>query len=330
MDNLEEVAKKEMKLDAGTTGRGIGPTYEDKAGRRGIRVGDLLDEELFLEKLEYLVQKRSKIASDVFGSVVDEAFDVEAIYREYCAYGKRIKNEDMAIVAGEFITKEIKSGAKVIFEGAQGTSLDIDHGIYPHVTSSNSSSGYAATGSGVSPRIIGNGEIIGIVKAYLSRVGTGPLPTELEGEFADDLRERGGEYGTVTGRPRRVGWLDMPMLRHAARVNGFTGIVINHIDVLAGMGDIKVAESYEFRGESIRTLPPTTELWGECQAEYITFPGWPECDWRDIAENGYEALPKTAQDYMDYVAKEVDADIIAGGVGPSRSETVLRRRPFNW
>ena len=142
------------------------------------------------------------MASDVIGSVIDDAFDLEAIYREYCAYAERIEKENMAIVSGEFITEQIKLGAKVIFEGAQGTSLDIDHGIYPHVTSSNSSSGYAATGSGVSPIIIGKGEIIGIVKAYLSRVGTGPLPTELEGDFADDLRERGGEYGTVTGRPR--------------------------------------------------------------------------------------------------------------------------------
>ncbi len=329
-DNLEEVAKKKKKMDAGTTGRGIGPTYEDKSARRGIRGGDLLDKNLFWEKLEYLTQKRSKMASDVIGSVIDESFDLETIYREYCAYAERIEKENMAIVSGDFITEQIKVGAKVIFEGAQGTSLDIDHGIYPHVTSSNSSSGYAATGSGVSPQIIGKGEIIGIVKAYLSRVGTGPLPTELEGDFADDLRERGGEYGTVTGRPRRVGWLDMPMLRHAARVNGFTGIVINHIDVLAGMGDIKVAESYEFRGESIRVLPPTTELWGECRAEYRNFSGWPECDWSKIAESGYDSLPEQAQRYINYVASEVDADVIAIGVGPSRSETILKRKPFNW
>ena len=329
-DGIEESTKKQLKLDAGTTGRGIGPTYEDKMSRRGIRIGDLIDEDLLLKKLEYLIQRRRMIAGNLVDIDQSGGFDVESVYKEYKGYGERIKNEGMAIVAGDFITEHIKAGGKVIFEGAQGTLLDIDHGIYPHVTSSNSSAGYAATGSGVAPTIIGKGEIIGIIKAYLSRVGTGPLPTELDGEFADEIREKGGEYGTVTGRPRRVGWLDMPMLRYASRVNGFTGIVINHIDVLSGLGSIKIGDKYILKNERLLTMPPTTELWGECEVEYKEFEGWPECDWSEIAEIGYDAMPDEVKTYVEYIAGEVDADIVAIGVGPGRSDTIMKRRPINW
>jgi adenylosuccinate synthase len=229
-----------------------------------------------------------------------------------------------------------------MFEGAQGTSIDIDHGVYPYVTSSNPTAGGACTGTGIGPTTVGQGEIIGIVKAYLSRVGTGPLPTELgrvEGHTPEDapvrnpdlaeyIREEGGEYGTVTGRPRRVGWLDMPMLRHAARTSGFTGLAVNHLDVLAGLDEVKVGHSYELDGEELHTMPPTTEQWGECEANFRTFEGWPDVDWESVAAEGYEAIPGNARTYLAYVSDELDTPIDAVGVGPDRSETVVLERPF--
>ncbi|MDY6818267.1 MAG: adenylosuccinate synthase [Halobacteriales archaeon] len=328
LDGIEEEAKSDSDLDAGTTGRGIGPTYEDKVGRRGIRIGDLLAPSVLREKLEYVVPYHRAIVEEVYGQETDEAFDIDAIYDEYKAFGDRIEREGMAIDSGVFLDDRIEDGAKVLFEGAQGTSIDIDHGIYPYVTSSNPTAGYAATGSGVGPTHIGQGEIVGIVKAYLSRVGTGPLPTELNGDQADEIRERGGEFGTVTGRPRRIGWLDMPMLRHAARASGFTGLAINHLDVLAGFDQVKVADQYHLEGEHIDTMPGTTERWGDCDPVYKTFDGWPEADWATIATEGYDALPDPAREYVEYISRELGADTYAIGVGPDRSETIVRYHPL--
>jgi adenylosuccinate synthase len=220
-----------------------------------------------------------------------------------------------------------------MFEGAQGTSIDIDHGIYPYVTSSNPTAGGACTGTGVAPTTVGQGEIVGIVKAYLSRVGTGPLPTELEGdeeqeELAHYIREEGGEYGTVTGRPRRVGWLDMPMLRHAARASGFTGLAINHLDVLAGLDEVQVGHSYTLDGEETFTMPPTTERWGECEPNYRTFDGWTDANWDLVADEGYDAIPANAREYLEYVSDELDTPIYAVGVGPNREQTAVLEHPF--
>lgn len=328
IDGIEEEAKSDDDLDAGTTGRGIGPTYEDKSGRRGVRVADLLDPDVLRDRLEYVVPQKRALYEDIYGGEADEAFDVEALYEEYRGYGERIESADLAVNAGEFLSERIDRGQKVILEGAQGTSLDIDHGIYPFVTSSNPSAGYAATGSGLGVTTIGKGEVIGVVKAYLSRVGTGPLPTELTGDIAEYLREEGGEYGTVTGRPRRVGWLDVPMLRHAARVNGFTGIAINHLDILAGLEEVKVGHEYDVDGTRLQTMPATTERWGECEPVYRTFDGWPEVDWLEIADRGYEALPDGAQAYVEYLETELDAPAYALGLGPDREAAIVRSDPF--
>ena len=328
LDGIEETAKADSSLDAGTTGRGIGPTYEDKAGRRGVRIGDLLDPAVLRDRLEYVVPQKRALAEDVFGVEADEAFDVDAIFEEYRGYGERLAEEGMAVDAGTFLSGRLADGDRLLLEGAQGTSIDIDHGIYPYVTSSNPSAGYAATGTGLGPTVVGRGDVVGVVKAYLSRVGTGPLPTELEGDLADEIRERGGEFGTVTGRPRRIGWLDVPMLRHAARVNGLTRLAVNHVDVLAGLDEIEVAHAYELEGEVRDTVPPTTERWGECEPVYRTFEGWPEADWAAVAEAGYDALPDAARTYLDYVATELDAPLAAVGVGPNRGETVVRWHPF--
>ncbi|WP_435553161.1 adenylosuccinate synthase [Natrinema sp. CGMCC1.2065] len=345
LDGIEEEEKDD--LAAGTTKRGIGPTYEDKAGRRGVRIGDLLDPDTLRERLEYVVPQKKALAEDVFDKETGEAFDIDQLYDTYREYGERLAEEGMTVDCGTFLQERIDAGENVMLEGAQGTSLDIDHGVYPYVTSSNPTAGGATVGTGLGPTVVGDGEVIGIVKAYLSRVGTGPLPTELGGvegqtpdydpdegagedeeELATYIRDEGGEYGTVTGRPRRVGWLDMPMLRHAARANGFTGLAVNHVDVLAGLDEVKVGHSYEFDGEEILTMPSTTEQWGRCEATFKSFDGWPEVDWAAVAEDGYEAIPENARTYLEYVSDELDAPVYAVGVGPGREETVVVENPY--
>jgi adenylosuccinate synthase len=348
LDGIEEEAKGD-ELSAGTTGRGIGPTYEDKAGRRGVRIGDLLDPEVLRTRLEYAVpQKRRLVESfglDPDADRYDGAFDLESLYEKYREYGERIAAADMAVNCGNFLAERRAQGERIMFEGAQGTSLDIDHGSYPYVTSSNPTAGAAAVGSGLGPTVVGHGEVVGIVKSYLSRVGTGPLPTELgfvEGQTPEDggdtsneaeelatyIRDEGGEYGTVTGRPRRVGWLDVPMLRHAARTNGFTGLAVNHLDVLSGMEEVKVGHSYTLDGEETLTMPPTTEKWARCEANYRTFDGWADPDWSAVAAEGYEAIPENARAYLEYLETELGAPVYCVGVGPGRGETVVVQSPW--
>ncbi len=348
LDGIEEDVKSDDDLAAGTTGRGIGPTYEDKAGRRGVRIGDLLDPETLRSRLEYVVPQKRALVEDVYGLTIGEdvdadAFDVEALYEQYLEFGERLSEEGMTVNCGAFLSKRIDDGEEVMFEGAQGTSIDIDHGIYPYVTSSNPTAGAAAVGTGVGPTVVGRGDVIGIVKAYLSRVGTGPLPTELgsvegqtpegggrpeKADLAAAIRDEGGEYGTVTGRPRRVGWLDMPMLRHAARANGFTGLAINHIDVLAGLDTVEVGHAYRLDGEELLTMPTTTEAWGDCEAVLRSFEGWDDVDWGDVVSTGYDAIPENARTYLEYIADELDTPIYAIGVGPGREETVVVESPF--
>ncbi|MEF8781108.1 MAG: adenylosuccinate synthase [Haloferacaceae archaeon] len=340
LDGIEEEAKSDSDLDAGTTGRGIGPTYEDKAGRRGIRVGDLLDPDVLRGRLEYVVPQKRALATDVYGldllgehAEYADAFDVEALFEEYSEIGRRLEREEMTVNASDYLARKREGGADLLFEGAQGTSIDIDHGIYPYVTSSNPTAGGACVGSGVGPSVIGRGEIVGVVKAYLSRVGTGPLPTELDGDaaeeaLADEIRERGGEFGTVTGRPRRIGWLDLPMLRHASRTNGLTGIGVNHVDVLAGLDELKVGHAYELDGETVETMPTTTEEWARCEPVYREFEPWPDVDWDAVAEDGYEALPEPAREYLEYVSEEMGVPVYAVGIGPNREQTVVRTNPF--
>jgi adenylosuccinate synthase len=365
LDGIEEDVKSETDDEVGTTGRGIGPTYEDKAGRRGLRVGDLEDPDVLRRRLEYVVPIKRTLAEDVFGVPVSEAnggsselgsdgvevgeaFDVDAIYEEYREYGRRLAEEDMLVDAGDFLADRLDEGANLMFEGAQGTLIDIDHGNYPYVTSSNPTAGGAATGSGLGPAVVGGGDVIGIVKGYLTRVGSGPMPTELGGvpgdtpgydgdpenprteseELATWIRDEGHEYGTVTGRPRRVGWLDIPMLRHAARASGFTGLAVNHIDTLAGLDEVKVGHTYTLDGEEQATVPATTERWHECEPNFRTFEGWAEFDGGEVAAGGYDALPGNARTYLEYLEAELDTPVYAVGVGPARSETIVRDSPF--
>jgi adenylosuccinate synthase len=348
LDGIEEDAKSETDDEVGTTGRGIGPTYEDKAGRRGLRIGDLEDPDVLRKRLEYVVPIKRTLAEDVFGVEVGDEFDVDALYEEYREYGQRLANEDMLVDAGDFLADRIDEGANLMFEGAQGTLIDIDHGNYPYVTSSNPTAGGAATGSGLGPGVVGDGDVIGIVKAYLTRVGSGPMPTELGGvpgdtpgydgdpenpqteseELATWIRDEGHEYGTVTGRPRRVGWLDLPMLRHATRASGFTGLAVNHVDTLAGLDEVKVGHSYTLDGEERTTIPALTERWHDCEPNLRTFEGWPDFDGSEVAAEGYDALPENARTYLEYLEAELDTPVYAVGVGPARSETIVRDSPF--
>ena len=279
LDGIEEEAKSDSDLDAGTTGRGIGPTYEDKVGRRGIRVGDLLDPEVLRDRLEYVVPQKRAVVEDVYGLEAGEELDIEALFEEFAEVGERLAAEDMAVNAGEYLGARLDDGAELLFEGAQGTSIDIDHGIYPYVTSSN--------------------------------------------------REKGGEFGTVTGRPRRIGWLDMPMLRHAARANGFTGLAVNHLDVLADLEELKVAHAYDLDGEELKSMPATTEEWGRCEPVLREFDTWEGTDWSAVAAEGYESLPGGAKEYLDYLSEELDAPVYAVGVGPDREETIELANPFD-
>jgi adenylosuccinate synthase len=340
LDGIEEEGKSDddSGVEVGTTGRGIGPTYEDKAGRRGIRVGDLLDPDVLRERLEYVVPHKRRVAEAAYGLDVAEsdhadAFDVEALYEEFVEIGERLAADEMTVNCSDFLYRRRTAGDRILFEGAQGTSIDIDHGNYPFVTSSNPTAGGAAVGSGTGVTTVGAGEVVGIVKAYLSRVGAGPLPTELDGDddeaaLADEIREKGGEFGTVTGRPRRIGWLDLPMLRHASRVSGFTGIAINHVDVLADLPELRVCVEYKLDGERLDTVPTTTQRWARCEPVYREFDTWSTGDWTGAAETGYDALPESARSYVEFVAEEVDAAVYAVGVGPDREETIELANPF--
>jgi adenylosuccinate synthase len=343
LDGIEESTKSDDDQEVGTTGRGIGPAYEDKAGRRGVRAADLADPDTLRERLEYVVPQKRALAEDVFGTEADERFDLETLYEEYCEYGRRLDEEGMLVDAGAFLDSRVQAGDALLLEGAQGTVLDIDHGNYPYVTSSNPTAGGAAIGTGLAPGVVGE-EVVGVVKAYLSRVGSGPMPTELggvpgdtpgytdgEGEaeaLAGRIREAGGEYGTVTGRPRRVGWLDLPMLRYAARTSGFTGLAVTHIDTLAGFDEVRVAEAYRLNGERLERLPATVREWGACDPVYRAFEGWPEIDSTVVAEAGYDALPANARAYLEYISEETGVDLYAVGVGPERGETIVLEHPL--
>jgi len=356
LDGIEEEVKSDDDAgdEVGTTGRGIGPTYEDKAGRRGIRIADLLDPDVLRDKLEYAVPQKRALVEDVYGLDLRdddraEAFDVDALHEEYAAIGERLADEGMTVNCSDYLHRRHEAGDEILFEGAQGTHIDVDHGNYPFVTSSNPTAGAAAVGSGLGVTTVGDGEVVGIVKAYLSRVGEGPLPTELDGDaeeeaLADHIREKGGEFGTVTGRPRRIGWLDLPMLRHAARVSGFTGVAVNHVDVLAGLDELKVCTAYELDGEAQRasgsrtqsgdgetidTVPTTTDRWERCEPVYETLDTWEPFDSAAVAETGYDALPEAAREYLEFVAEEIDAPVYAVGVGPDREETVELTNPFD-
>lgn len=296
----------------GTTKKGIGPAYTDKYSRFGIRVQDLFDPKIFAEKVAASLEEKNRILPRVYNTLPMEP---QEIIEEYLAFGKRLESHvtDTSLLLWE----AIQEGREVLFEGAQGTLLDVDHGTYPFVTSSNPTAGGAIVGSGLGPKAMD--EIIGVAKAYISRVGTGPFPTELHDEVGDRMIELGGEYGTVTGRRRRCGWLDMLALRYAARVNTLTRIFLTKLDILSAFETIKVATAYESAGRTYDEFPSQQSVLYKCEPVYEELPGWGE----DITgARRYEELPGEARDYIEYIQEAVGVPIGWVSVGPERSQLV--------
>ncbi|RQG96656.1 adenylosuccinate synthase [Natrarchaeobius chitinivorans] len=328
LDEATESSRSEHATAVGTTGNGIGPAYEDKASRRGIRIADLRSSSVLRTRLESAADRARRIAENTSEIEPGNAFDADHLLETYRAYGRRLEEERMIVDVGEYLTERSREGSTILFEGAQGTHIDVDHGTFPFVTSSNPTAGGAIVGTGVSPSMVADGHVIGVVKSYLSRVGNGPLPTEFDEEVAAEFRDAVGGFGTVTGRPRRIGWLDLPMLRASARLNGFTGLALNHVDALAGLEELRVCTAYELGGETLRTPPSTVEEWRRCTPRYERFETWSDRDWWAVADDGYDALPAAARAYVEYVRDDLECPIFAVGVGPDREETIVLRSPF--
>lgn len=316
LDELEEESKGSNKI--GTTKRGIGPAYMDKTARVGIRIIDLLDEEEFAERLKKNLEEKNRLFKQVYNV---EGFEFEEIFQRYRSYLPRLKKyiTDTSVIIHEFLSQK----KNVLFEGAQGTLLDMDHGTYPFVTSSHPVAGAACIGSGVGPTEIN--KTIGIVKAYTTRVGEGPFPTELTDADGELMRNRGHEFGTTTGRPRRCGWLDMVILSYAARINGLNRIAITKLDVLDQMEKIKVCVAYKYKGEIIRNFPASLKVLSQCEPVYEEMDGWLT---ETTQTQKYEKLPVNARKYIERIEKllGVKAAIIA--IGPGRNQTIFMENIF--
>ena len=304
-------------LAAGSTMRGIAPVYADKMFRHGIRMIDLTEPDILKEKLHKAYQFNYKLIRAISDQVIQE--DEKSIFKQYCQYGQKlapyIKDVSLELYCAQ------QNGKAILFEGAQGISLDIDHGIYPYTTSSNSIAGNIATGTGVSFRDIDR--IIGVTKAYISRVGIGPLPTELPLEKGDDLREKGKEYGTTTGRPRRVGWLDLVQVRQAVRVNGLTEIALTKLDILSDNGDLPVCTAYNIDGQLEQEMPASLHRFRSAEPVYQTLPGWGQLS-DDMTEKGYESLPENLRNYVQFIEDQVSCPVSIISIGPERNQTIIR------
>ena len=301
------------RVKIGTTSRGIGPAYEDKMGRRGLRVADLLDLKLLKKHIENAVREKNMIAHALFNS---EPLDADKMYIEYAQAAEKVAPFvcDTAVL----LNRALAQGESILFEGAQGTMLDIDHGTYPFVTSSSATSGGAVIGTGVPPNAINS--VIGITKAYCTRVGEGPFPSEDHGAAGENLRKRGNEYGAVTGRPRRTGWLDLPLLRYSGMINGTSWLVVTKLDVLDDLAEIPVCMAYKIDGKMTGEIP--AQAWGYEKIEciYEKVPGW-NTSTEGITD--FDKLPKAARDYLSFVAKETGAKIGMISTGPDRDHTIL-------
>ena len=306
------------KLAAGSTNRGIAPVYADKMFRNGIRMIDLLEPEVFEEKLTKGYSFAKGLMEKSLGQTLE--MSQEEIFNTYVDYGQQLKSYifDTSVE----LYNAHKSGKSILFEGAQGISLDVDHGVYPYTTSSNTAAGHISTGTGVSFRDIDR--IIGVVKAYLSRVGESPLPSEIHGDDAKSLRDKGGEYGTTTGRPRRVGWLDLVQVRQAVRVNGLTEIALTKLDVLNNFSELPVCVAYDVDGERVTEMPASLTQYRNATPIYETLPGWGDLP-ENIWDKGYDELPQTLRDYIDFIESEVDCRVKIVSVGPQRHETIIRK-----
>jgi len=324
IDGLQESAKGQHKV--GTTKRGIGPTYADKISRIGVRVCDFT-ENSSLEKWNQLEEiARTRIER------VHESDVKTPKTTSFSDYSKLLKSLAPYVGdSGEFLSQQMDAGKSVLFEGAQGSLLDIDHGTYPFVTSSNCVSAAAATGTGVSPQRIS--DVLGICKAYLTRVGAGPFPTELFDETGSLIQQRGGEFGTVTGRPRRCGWLDLVALRYAIRLNGAQYLAVTKLDVLSGIKKIKVCTAYNLDDHEVTTLPASSEAYSRAIPVYEEIEGWDaptENDWNEIVSQGFEALPTELLNYLNMIENFTGATVAIASVGPDRAETLINTSFAPW
>jgi adenylosuccinate synthase len=302
------------RISIGTTARGIGPCYEDKAGRRGIRVSGLLDRDFFRAQYDSVMEEKVAIAK-AFG--IYDGLDVAAIRDQYEALAERIR--PMVCDTAMLLNQAIASGKTVMFEGAQGTMLDLDHGTYPFVTSSSASAGGACTGTGVPPTRISG--VIGVSKAYITRVGGGPFPTEAPGAEGDAIRQRGNEFGAVTGRPRRCGWFDAPLMRYTAAINGFDSLVITKLDVLDELERIPVCVGYRSGGKDVIGMPSTVAEIAALEPVYESVPGWRTST---FGTDTYDALPAKAKDYIAFLERQTGVEAGCISTGPERNQTIIR------
>ncbi|MCX8174968.1 MAG: adenylosuccinate synthase [Candidatus Micrarchaeota archaeon] len=323
LDGAEE--ERKGGLAAGTTKRGIGPCYSDKASRFGVRFCEFIDSGAFREKLAILHPLKLRIIEGAYGLSFSRT--QEDIFREYSQYASVLAPYVKDTV--EIIHSAIEAKKRILLEGAQATMLDIDHGLYPFGTSSNTTAGGACTGAGIGPTQVD--EVVGVVKAYTSRVGSGPLPTEITDSTADFIRNKGGEYGTTTGRPRRIGWLDMVTLRYSARINGLTGLAFTRIDTLAGVKKVKLCTHYTLDGKKTLLMPASHRDFARCKPVYREFPGWKDAGidgWRKCAKGGFKALPAQARAYLSFISKSVGVPIYFVSVGAGREDSIVLKDVF--
>jgi adenylosuccinate synthase len=304
---------REDRVPIGTTSRGIGPAYEDKIGRRGIRIADLLDEASFNMLYDCLAADKATIAT---AFRIENPFDFSAVKEQYRAFAQRIT--PMVCDTARLVNEAMRDGRNVLFEGAQGTMLDVDHGTYPFVTSSSAAAGGACTGAGVAPTRIDG--IIGVSKAYITRVGSGPFPSEDRGEAGERIRRAGNEYGSVTGRPRRCGWFDVPLLRYTAMVNGFDSLIVTKLDVLDDLDEIPVCVGYEVEGRRVEDMPATNREIETIRPVFEKLPGWRQST---KGTSKYSDLPARAKDYVRFLAEQSGVEVGCVSTGPERMETMI-------
>jgi adenylosuccinate synthase len=303
-------------LKIGTTKRGIGPCYTDKYNRTGITVADLINKESFYTKLQNILPLKNDIIKKIYNT---DGFNLDTVYSEYCGYAEQLKSR--VIDAAALLQQALKENKRLLFEGAQGTMLDVDFGTYPYVTSSNTTAGGIFTNTGIAPRAVD--KVIGIAKAYTTRVGEGPFVTELHDETGSIIRERGHEYGATTKRPRRCGWLDAVALRYAVNLNGLTDIILTKLDILGGFDEIKVCTAYEVNGRATALVPATLEELEKTRPVYKSFPGWQE----DISGiTRFEELPANCRSYITAVEELIGCSVSIVSVGPASSATIFRKK----
>ncbi|MDI9636558.1 adenylosuccinate synthase [Kamptonema cortianum] len=317
LDQLEETARGDNKI--GTTSRGIGPMYTDKVQRMGIRMGEFVNRDRFEERLRHVLEFKNRLMV-LLGGV---PMDFDTIFDEYVAYADRLR--PYVLDTEELLQEAVRRGEKILFEGAQGTFLDLDHGTYPYVTSSHPTAGGACLGTGIGPRDIDH--VLGVAKAYTTRVGEGPFPTELDDAIGQQIRDQGNEYGTTTGRPRRCGWLDLVALRHSCRLNSLSGLILTRLDVLAGVGPIKVCTEYHAGGGPTGHLPYTLDEWAQIEPQFQELEGWTE----DISGcRSWADLPASVQNYVKFVEEFTLTPAAILSIGPDRKETIILRPDLIW